>query len=106
MKTYTEYEILMAICYSTMTSWEFGYQRRLEWQIYASRHRSCTVCKADPNSPCLNLSDIRYGKEPRVNKQPHDSRIDWGRLLDGLKERGYYRPVIEHQTRRRMPTDD
>lgn len=105
-RVYTEWEVTMAICYSTMKSWDFSWARRRDWVIYASRHRSCTVCKAEPNQPCMNLHDVRYGNKPRVNKQPHDSRIDWDRLLEGLKMRGYYRPAIEHLTRKRMPTDD
>jgi hypothetical protein len=95
-----EAEIVMAICFRTMSAWDFDYSRRREWVIWASRHHSCRVCGSPDFSPCVNLADKKLGKVPRINRQPHDERVDWARLFNGLKERGYYRPVIEQQIRR------
>lgn len=102
-KKITEPEIVMAICYTTMNSWDFTYARRLEWEIWAAKWRVCPTCGAGVGEPCMNLSDKRADRtQVRRNKRPHDERIDWGRLLEGLKQRGYYRPAIEKQVRNRV----
>lgn len=90
-------DIEMAICFSVMTAWDFDYTKRLEWEIFAARHQECPDCQAPPNHRCYNLSDKTRTK---LNKRPHDIRVDWTRLLNGLKQRGYYRPAIEAQVRK------
>ena len=99
----------MALCYSIITDWYFDYQKRLEWEIYSSKHRACFSCKASEYEPCRNLSDLNFNKknpdklrEVRVNKRAHNDRIDWSRMLSGLKQRGYYRPAIEAQVRKQI----
>jgi hypothetical protein len=40
----------------------------------------------------LNKVDINKGlpvEECRENRMPHDERIDWQRILDGLNKRGH-----------------
>lgn len=78
-------------CYAIMTRHNFNSEKRREWSIWAAKHHSCSECKAPKNSPCLNLVDLRV--KPREfakpNRNPHDSRIDWERLLEGLLKRGY-----------------
>lgn len=100
VRNLNEAEIIMATCYQTMSAWDFNYARRQEWIIWAARHRRCPTCSSPPHSPCVNMADKKAGKTPRINKQPHDLRIDWGRLLEGLKRRGYYRANIEAKIRR------
>lgn len=106
-KPITDSEITIAICYGIMNVWDFSYKRRLEWEIWAAKFQPCPTCPAPSYSPCLNMTDIksiRAGKKinPRQNKRAHDSRIDWNRLLNGLKSRGYYRPAIETQVRNQV----
>lgn len=71
----------------------FDYNRRREWIIWGARHAQCTECSAEPYTACKNLSDIRhYGahsRKIRDNRMPHNSRIDWSRILQGLYKRGY-----------------
>lgn len=100
MKPMSENEVVMTICYQTMSAWDFSYSQRREWTIYAARHRVCPDCGAQVNNPCVNLQDQRLGKTPRINRNPHDPRVDWGRMIAALKQRGYYRPSIENQVRK------
>lgn len=102
-RPYTEFEVTMMVCHAVMKAWDFDYQRRKSWFIWASKHRVCPTCLSPEHLPCLNMSDIKRGApEPKVNKVPHDDRVDWHRLLEGLKQRGLYRPVIENQVRKRV----
>lgn len=101
-----ETEVVMATCFAIMRAWQFNYNRRREWVIWASRHHRCSRCNSPEYSPCLNLADKKHGKIPRINRQPHDERIDWGKLLNGLKKRGYYRPQIEQQVRNQNGVDE
>lgn len=108
-KPLTEAEIEMAICYSVMTTWNFSYTKRLEWEVWAAAHRPCPTCHEPAKAWCLNMGDLHYNlnhpgadRPVRPNKRPHDRRIDWTRLLNGLKERGYYRPAIEAQVRKQV----
>jgi hypothetical protein len=108
----TEDQINMVLCYSMMSAWDFSYSRRLEWEIYGSRHQPCPTCFSPPHQSCLNMSDVKYNstrpttgkRQVRQNKRPHDSRIDWLIILQGLKKRGYYRASIEAQVRRQVRT--
>jgi hypothetical protein len=102
-KEATESQVLMAICYRTMSSWNFDYHRRLEWEVWAAKHQPCPGCPANTGEQCVNLVDVRLNKFPRrLNKRPHDERVDWARLLSGLKQRGYYRASIETIVRREL----
>lgn len=84
-----------ALVWAIIRAWGFNYARRTEWTIYGARHQPCEACKSSAYMPCVNLTDLRAGREPRINKQPHDERVDWERILEGLKTRGYYREAIE-----------
>lgn len=93
----------MAICFANMTA--FNVDNRLEWQIWGARAFTCNECKAEPGKPCVSLADLRNRDSwrqlnPKPNKWPHSGRIDWNRVLNGLKQRGYYSPIIEDQVRR------
>lgn len=80
-----------------------NYSRTLEWQIYGAKHRVCPTCLSPQNKPCLNMADIKAKRpHPRVNRTPHEDRIDWDWILQGLKTRGYYRKIIEDSVRRQL----
>ena len=67
-------------------SWE---QRRLSF-IWAAKGTPCLFCGAASYTPCLNKTDINNNvTSPRVNRTPHNQRIDWEKLWDALVERGY-----------------
>lgn len=58
--------------------------------IWAARDQVCPECKARPNRPCLHLGDIKKKiSEPKQNKWPHSSRVNWAKLMDALRSRGY-----------------
>ena len=99
----TPRELETAICYSIMNAWDFTYTRRLEWEIWASKNHPCPDCQSPEYKPCVHLGELKRGLEnPAVNKRPHDARVDWTQLLNGLKQRGYYREVIEREVRKRV----
>jgi hypothetical protein len=88
----TEQQLMMVQSNSAMQS--FNHHRRREWIIYGARHRECPNCGQPPYEPCLNKVDLNKGiprDKCRVNRQPHDERIDWKRIRDGLRKRGYFR---------------
>lgn len=106
-KLKTERDVTMALCFALMSSRDFTTVRRREWTIWAAKVYFCQDCKQAPGMPCISLADLKNRDtqkqlNPKINKWPHDSRVDWDRMLVGLKERGYYSPVIEDQVRRRM----
>lgn len=99
-KQYTEREIVMAICIQIMRAWGMKGPRRREWMIWASKHQICPDCLSPAGRSCLNMADIRQKRpEPRDNRNPHDKRVDWDRMLNGFKERGYYKPALETTVR-------
>lgn len=104
-KALTEAEITQMKCFALMSAWNFTYNRRREWVIWGARHRVCPTCGAQTYKPCLNLSDRRQGRPERTNRQPHDARVDWNRILGGLKLRGYWNQAVitqvTHQIGRR-----
>lgn len=112
-RKYSNLDITIALCYRTMDTHNMGYQQRLDWEIYGARHQACSTCGARANMPCANMSDVKYNstrssrdrRKVRVNKRPHPDRIDWNRIYEGLKKRGYWRQAIETQTRRAMHED-
>lgn len=74
---------------------------RLESFIWAAKGRACPTCSVEPFQQCLNMTDLSHLRakvawagagvkgKVRVNKWPHNDRIDWQRLYDALIERGY-----------------
>lgn len=105
-REYSEYEMTMMICLRTMRAWEFSTQVRGQWMIWAAKYQVCPTCLSPVGKPCLNMMDIRNKKpEPRINLWPHDPRVDWNKVLEGLKYRKYYRPVIESTVRREVKSD-
>ena len=83
-------EMSMAFCIQKMARYEFGYHKRTQSIIWASKDHDCPTCKAEAFSACINLTDVkRLVDPPRQNKQPHDARVDWVKLATALKERGY-----------------
>lgn len=69
----------------------FTSARIREWVIWAARWQRCPECGVDPYQPCLNMYDVRRNlDEKRINRWPHPPRVDRGRLLGGLRHRGYY----------------
>lgn len=73
---------------SLMGHW--NYERRLEWLRWAAWNQTCPKCGAEPRKACENLAD-RKRTPTRLTyvRSPHDERIDWFRMIDGLHERGY-----------------
>lgn len=60
------------------------------WYIWASKTSECPKCEQPPFVACINLNDKRAGRRViRHVAWPHDSRIDWDLLVDGLQQRGY-----------------
>lgn len=67
----------------------FGYHRRKEWIIWSAIKRVCPTCSAPVGAPCMNMADRKARRPERVNGNPHEDRIDWPKIFDGLKQRGY-----------------
>lgn len=91
-KVVTEEQRLMIQCNEAMSG--MNHHRRREWIIYGARANECSSCGQAPNEPCLNKVDLNKGlprDKCRVNRQPHDERIDWKRIRDGLRKRGYFK---------------
>ena len=94
-----------------MSAHGFSTDQRREWTIWAAKLELCSKCGARDGTPCVSLADLNNRDEarkqnPRINRWPHDPRINWDRLLNGLKQRGYYHPTIEDQVRKmREPRD-
>lgn len=62
--------------------------QRQEWFIWGAIHRVCPTCSAAVGAPCMNLLERRRGVEKQV-RWPHDARVDWPKVWEGLKKRGY-----------------
>lgn len=77
-------------CYYIMTMSRFTYEKRRESLIWAAKENTCPSCHVCPFTSCLNVTDVRAGKSnPRVNQVPHHTRVNWEKLLQALKDRGY-----------------
>lgn len=110
----TDQEVVMAMCNRAMSMFftkggalspRLDTGRRREWVIWAARDKLCPTCKVPAFFPCINLLDKKKGLAPdrcRANKTPHDERIDWEKLLEGLKKRGYWRESIRREIRREI----
>lgn len=67
----------------------FAWRRRNDWYVWAARLQECPYCGQLPHKPCINMSQAKLG-HTIPTKWPHESRIDWQKLVDGLIERGYW----------------
>lgn len=76
-------------CLEAMSKAGMNYYRRLEWFIWSAIKRPCPTCSRPPGAPCVNMTDVKASRGPRQNRSPHDPRIDWPKIYDGLKQRGY-----------------
>lgn len=86
-------DTLLVLVNKIMSENNFSWTRRTEWSIWAAAGRECPTCSQPPLSPCLNMVDLNNGVprlEAKINKQPHNDRIDRVKLIDGLRLRGYY----------------
>lgn len=66
----------------------FRLARKKEWMIYGARHRVCTRCDRLPGEFCVNLIKRKQGVI-QPTSVPHEARIDWRKIFDGLCKRGY-----------------
>jgi hypothetical protein len=66
----------------------FNNIRRKEWFIWAAKPQACDACGAPAYSPCMNLNTRKKNIE-KPTAWPHEGRVDWARMLQGLKDRGY-----------------
>jgi hypothetical protein len=82
---------LSVLCHAIMNRNGFNYNRKREWIIWAAKHQQCPSCEQEPGNACLHLGELKTKAREHVkfNRMPHDPRIDWERLLEGLKKRGY-----------------
>lgn len=71
-----------------MSNNSFYIAQRKAWFIWAAKPNSCSTCSAEPYNPCMNLTERKKGNEQRT-KWPHESRVNWSRVVQGLRERGY-----------------
>jgi hypothetical protein len=73
-------------CTLAMSDWKTF--RRKVWYVWASVHRPCPTCEVKKGEACENLALRKKGKTERT-QWPHEDRISWPKMLDGLKKRGY-----------------
>lgn len=66
----------------------FRYGQSIEWWIWAAKPQTCPKCKQPPYEPCLNLNDLKKDIR-RTTTWPHVERVDWHRMWQGLRWRGY-----------------
>lgn len=71
-----------------MTMCNFNNQRRLEWMIWAAKDHICPRCGVPAFEACENLTE-RKGGQKVPTRWPHADRIDWIRMVRGLRQRGY-----------------
>ena len=77
-------------CLYIMNMSRFSYQQKIDSQIWAAKQQKCRTCHAEPFTPCLNSTDIKAGRsKPRINKTPHQLRVNWDLLLRTLRDKGY-----------------
>jgi hypothetical protein len=76
-------------CLGVMNLLNFERSRRISWWIWASKHRACPTCKEPPYKACLNMNELNKGRR-RKTRWPHDPRVDWAKMLDGMRTRGYF----------------
>lgn len=76
-------------CLEAMNKAGFTYHRRIQWYIWSAIKRPCPSCSVPVGAACINLNDVRRRVSPRQNRAPHDPRIDWPKIYEALKLRGY-----------------
>lgn len=82
-------ELEHRLCLEMMSGAEFSTTLRQKSWIWAAKHRTCPLCDALPNQPCMNLTRRKQNLQVPT-KWPHSQRVDWAKLKDALIERGYY----------------
>jgi hypothetical protein len=75
-------------CRRTMAERHFDQDRRLAWFIWAAKMRDCPSCSRGPGQQCVHLGELRRDNVVFI-KWPHEQRVDWTRMLQGLVKRGY-----------------
>ena len=73
-------------CMKAMSGWPNA--RCKEWFIWASKKRPCPQCKSQPDVRCYHLGKLKNDIYEGV-QWPHDTRVDWPKMYEGLKRRGY-----------------
>lgn len=66
----------------------FSYAHRIDWWVWAAKMQECPKCGEPAFSPCMNLVLLKK-KVRQATKFPHVERVDWKRMAQGLRERGY-----------------
>lgn len=86
---------LKALVYAHYQAYRIPYEQRKILLIEASRDHHCSSCGALPFRGCWNKTDISRGKdEIRLNKLPHEERIDWQQAKMALWRRGMWRESL------------
>lgn len=86
---------LRALVYAHYQAWKIPYEQRKVLLIEASRDHDCSSCGAVAYRGCWNKTDISRGKDsPRLNKLPHDERIDWEKAKMSLWRQGMWRESL------------
>ena len=69
----------------------FSYEKRVAAWIWAAREQKCPKCEQEPYNPCLNLTAVKkVGRALAAETRwPHTERVNWQKLEDALRERGY-----------------
>ena len=73
-------------CMKAMSGWNNA--RRKEWFIWSAIKRPCPECKMGSDMRCVHLGKLKKGIHEGV-QWPHPSRVDWAKMYDGLRTRGY-----------------
>jgi hypothetical protein len=89
-KQVTPRRVALELFNSVAMTGGWRHHRRLEWLRWAAWHQECPACQAKKYHACENLA-LRKRKPPRQAfvQSPHEDRIDYRRLIMGLRERGY-----------------
>ncbi len=79
-------------CKEAMARAKFSHVQKQEWFIWAAIHRPCPTCSSAPHERCWNMAKLRYHQEHVGVRWPHDDRVDWPKMYEGLIQRGYIIP--------------
>ena len=80
-----------ALAHAMMNRNGFNYEKKRRALIWAAKTQKCPDCGQEPYEPCLHLGELKTKarEHVKINRQPHEKRIDWDRLLEALKQIGY-----------------
>jgi hypothetical protein len=78
----------MVFINTAMHSCNFDRTRSREWLVWGAKHRACPKCGVDAWQRCENLASRKRNKV-EYTVFPHQERIDYDRIRNGLKQRGY-----------------